>query len=307
MLMTSRTAATDASFSEAKPSFLSETREALAAWFRPRRHAYAWRRGLDRDPWAVLVSEVMLQQTQAARVEPIFETFLASFSRPAVLAAAAPGEVVRAWAGLGYHRRATALHSAARVIVDEHGGRVPSDPATLQRLPGVGPYTAAAVAALAYGSPIAAVDTNVRRIVARVGLGLEPDEIGAGALGAEAQVWLDRRDPGGWNEAMMDLGRERCRPVPRCDGCPLRTWCRFAASDRVGRGSARRQPTFEGSMRQARGLVLAALRAGTASRSFPQLTQRTGIGAVRVSAAVDALLADGLVERTRAGRVRLPR
>lgn len=249
----------------------------------------------------------MLQQTQAARVEPIFETFLARFAVPAALAAAAPEDVLRAWAGLGYHRRAMALRSAARVIVDEHGGRVPSDPAALRRLPGVGPYTAAAVASLAYGSPLAAVDTNIRRIVARVGHGFEPDEIGAGALGAEAQHWLDRRDPGGWNEAMMDLGRERCRPVPRCDGCPLRTWCRFAASDRVGRPSARRQPTFEGSTRQARGLVLAALRTGSASRTLPQLTHRTGIRAVRVSGAVDALLADGLVERTRSGRIRLPR
>ena len=178
--------------SAAKPSLPDEAREALTAWFAPRRLAYSWRRGghrdpWRRDPWAVLVSEVMLQQTQAARVEPLFDAFLTRFPDPASLAGATRGDAVRAWAGLGYHRRALALHAAARAIEDGHDGMVPSDPVALQALPGVGPYTAAAVASLAFGRPIAALDTNVRRIVARVGHGREPDEVGAAALAPEAR------------------------------------------------------------------------------------------------------------------------
>jgi A/G-specific adenine glycosylase len=123
-------------------------RTALLEWYRPRRQAYAWRRGR-RDPYRVLVSEVMLQQTQAARVEPIFEEFLVRFPDVGALAGSSRADVLRAWEGLGYNRRAVALHDAARTIVAEHGGRVPRDPEMLRRLPGVGPYTAAAIAAIA--------------------------------------------------------------------------------------------------------------------------------------------------------------
>jgi A/G-specific adenine glycosylase len=307
--MTSRTVVTErsSSGSAAKRIFPAEAREAVSTWFRPRRHAYAWRRGRVRDPWSVLVSEVMLQQTQVARVEPVFVAFLARFPTPSILAAASRADVLRAWAGLGYNRRAVALHQAARAIVDEHDGRVPSDPEALRRLPGVGPYTSAAVASIAFGAPVAAIDSNVQRIVARVAHGTEPDEVSPGVLAADAGGWVDLRDPRGWNEALMDLGRDRCRPEPRCGACPVRPWCRFAASGRAGRASGRRQAPFEGSARQARGRVLAALRERSTGATLPQLVRTTGIGSDRVAPAAAALVADGLAERTTAGRFQLPR
>ncbi|MDP9301403.1 MAG: A/G-specific adenine glycosylase, partial [Actinomycetota bacterium] len=202
----------------------SPLRRALRAWYRPRREGYPWRRdGI--GPYAVLVSEVMLQQTQAARVASTFDGFLRRFPDVASLAAASRGDVLRAWSGLGYHRRAVALHEAARAIVRSHDGTVPRDLGALQHLPGVGPYTAAAVAAIAFGRPVVAMDVNVRRVTSRVALGREPEDLDDPRIAAAARVLLDRRDPGAWNQAMMDLGREVCRPAPRCEVCPLERWC----------------------------------------------------------------------------------
>jgi endonuclease III len=155
----------------------------------------------------------MLQQTQAARVEPIFAAFMRGFPSVRALAASPRADALRAWAGLGYNRRAVALHRAAQAVVAEHGGRVPVDPVALRSLPGVGPYTAAAVASIAGGQPVAAIDVNVRRIVGRVGFGVEAAP--TGAVDAAAARWLDRDDPGRWNQALMDLGREHCRAQPR--------------------------------------------------------------------------------------------
>ncbi|MGH2637253.1 MAG: A/G-specific adenine glycosylase, partial [Actinomycetota bacterium] len=169
----------------------------MRSWYRPRRSAYPWRGS--RDPYAVLVSEVMLQQTQAARVAPAFERFVSTFPGVRSLAVASRADVLRAWDGLGYNRRAVALSEAARTIERDHGGRVPSDPRVLRSLPGVGPYTADAVASLAFGAPVPALDTNVRRVVARVRLGVEAHQVTGGRLRSEAEDWLDRDDPGGWN------------------------------------------------------------------------------------------------------------
>lgn len=235
----------------------------------------------------------MLQQTQASRVEPIFEAFLVRFPDLATLAAAGRADVVRAWAGLGYNRRAVALHEAARVIVDEHRGRVPRDPAVLRTLPGVGPYTAAAVASIAFGAPVAAPDTNARRIVARLRFGDEPDEVEPGALRAELERWVDPAAPGAWNQALMDLGREVCRPSPRCDVCPLSRWCRFRAAGRKGRPSSRQQSAFEGSRRQARGRIVTLLREGSVRRDG--LAQRLGASEAIMGSALDSLIDDGLV------------
>jgi A/G-specific adenine glycosylase len=148
----------------------------LMEWFEPRRRAYPWRQP-DPDPYAVLVSEVMLQQTQASRVAPSFERFMRSFPTVDALATAPAAEVVRAWAGLGYNRRAVALWEGARTIVSRHGGRIPDHPSMLSELPGVGPYTAAAVASIAYGWPVPALDTNVRRVLARAVFGVEPKSL----------------------------------------------------------------------------------------------------------------------------------
>jgi len=272
----------------------------VLAWFEPRRRAYPWRR--TRDPYRVLVAEVMLQQTQAARVEPAFARFLRAFPSLRALARAPLREVLVAWDGLGYNRRAVALAEAARRIAREHGGRVPRDPTALRSLPGVGPYTAAAVASIAFGLPAATVDTNVRRIVSRVTAGAE--DLGAGRVRELAQAWLDPRDPGAWNQALMDLGRELCRPRPRCEPCPLRTGCRYAAGHRSVVAPRRKDAEpFAGSMRQLRGAVVRALRR-LPSATVDELTRTVGADGERVAEAVRRLSAEGLLERA-GRRVRL--
>lgn len=277
-------------------------RRRLRAWFAPRRRAYPWR-SQGTDAYRVLVSEVMLQQTQAPRVAPIYEAFVGRFPDVASLAGAGRGDVVRAWAGLGYHRRAVALHEAAKAIVERHSGVVPRDRHALRALPGVGPYTASAVASIAYGETVAAVDTNVRRITARYLFGREPDELPTRDVTEAADGWIDGARAGEWNQALMDLGREICRPHPRCTSCPLHG-CRFRAVGRTGRSSARRQAPFEGSSRQARGRVLGFLREGGVATEG-SLASRLDLPSDRVAAAVAGLIADGLAEPTSGGRVRL--
>ena len=274
----------------------SPLRRALRAWYRPRREGYPWRRdGI--GPYAVLVSEVMLQQTQAARVAAAFDGFLRRFPMVSSLAAATPADVLRAWSGLGYHRRAVALHEAARTIVRVHGGEVPGDPEALQHLPGVGPYTASAVAAIAFGRPVVAMDVNVRRVASRVVLGREPQVRDGPQIAAAARVLLDRRDPATWNQAMMDLGREVCRPTPRCEACPLQPWCRFRGAGRPGRSPiAPKQSPFEGSNRQVRGRIVAVLRERP-SAGIAGLARATGIDADRIEVAAAGLVHDGIVER----------
>jgi A/G-specific adenine glycosylase len=242
----------------------------------------------------VLVSEVMLQQTQASRVVPAFEAFMTRFPDVCVLASASLADVLRSWGRLGYPRRAVALHRAAGQIVEQHDGVVPRDPKALRTLAGVGEYTSAAVASLAHGAPIAVVDTNVRRVWARVDRGVEPDEAPRRELQLAADAWLDRRRPEAWNQALMDLGREVCRPAPRCSECPLQPWCAFAAAGRTGRPSARRAPKYEGSLRQVRGAVTAELRARS-PRTVGTIVRATGHPASRIAEAVRGLHEDGVV------------
>ncbi|GIU99907.1 MAG: adenine glycosylase [Actinomycetota bacterium] len=268
-------------------------RAAVLAWFEPRRRAYPWRRA--RDPYRVLVSEIMLQQTQAARVAEAYPRFLRRFPSVRALAAASRRDVLVAWDGLGYNRRAVALAEAARAIVREHGGRIPRDPVALRTLPGVGPYTAAAVASIAFGVPVAAVDTNVRRVISRAAGGVE--DLGDARVRELAQVWLDPGDPGGWNQALMDLGREVCRPAPRCDACPLRTGCRWVGvqADPPSRPSRRTEP-FAGSMRQVRGAVVRALRTRP-SATVAELAAALREPEERVREAVRRLVVEGILER----------
>jgi len=270
---------------------------ALLEWFEPRRHAYPWRG--ERDPYRVLVSEVMLQQTQASRVARHYAPFLRRFPSVDALASAPRSEVIRAWAGLGYNRRAVALSEAARAIVRDHGGRVPADPERLRQLPGVGPYTAAAVASLAFGAPVPALDTNVRRVVARSRLGLEPGEARPGDMREAARSWIDRRDPGVWGQALMDLGREICRTVPRCRSCPLARACRSRQSGRVPvERRPRRRPgvrAFAGSSRQIRGRIVALLREDGRA-TVGRIATRLDLSPDRVAEAVATLWADGLID-----------
>jgi A/G-specific adenine glycosylase len=285
-------------------------RPALARWYRSRRDAYPWRR--DPTSYGVLVSEVMLQQTQAARVVPAFDRFLREFPTLRALAEAPRSAVLRAWSGLGYNRRAVRLHQAAREIVSRHGGRVPADPHELERLPGVGPYTASAVAALAHGVPVAAVDVNVARVVARAVLGSEPQAQMRRAVAEAADGALDRRRPGLWNQAVMDLGREVCRPRPRCQACPLRPACAYAAREVVdGEGGPAPAPRrgvpgrYEGSSRQLRGgIVRAAVVRGEVTLAV--LAAESGRSVDQVAATARILETEGLVALDRLARDRSP-
>jgi A/G-specific adenine glycosylase len=300
------------------PSLPPETRAAILAWYAQVGRPLAFRRTT--DPYAVLVSESMAQQTQAARAAAYWERFLERFPTVEALAAAAPAEVLRAWAGLGYDRRALALWRAAQVITAEHGGRVPSDVAALQALPGVGPYTARAVAALAYGVPVGAVDVNVRRVLGRVVAG-SPEALSTRTLQAVADAAVPVDAPGTWTHALMDLGATVCKPrTPRCDGCPARPWCRFAA----GEGSAPAEPAppagstpvrppavpFPATNRWLRGRILDRLRAAD-DDAWVTLDGPIGEhGPERVLAAARAMARDGVLEFDPAGgppwRARLP-
>ena len=286
-----------------------ELRRSLASWYRPRRRAYPWRG--ETDPYRILVSEVMLQQTQAARVVPAYERFVQQFPSVETLAGARRGDVLRAWDGLGYNRRAVALSEAARRIVADQGGTIPSRTEDLRRLPGVGAYTAAAVAALAFGARIPAVDTNVRRVVARAVVGREPDDVASVELDGAARAFLGRADPATWNQAMMDLGRGVCRSLPDCGACPLSGGCRFLVAGRRPRRRRSRQGAFEGSSRQVRGTVVHHLR-GQASATIAALSSTTGVAPDRIARAVAELHRDGVVDAGPAalrgrpgGRVRL--
>jgi len=225
-------------------------RPVLAAWYGEHgRHQLPWRR--TRDRWAVLVSEVMLHQTQAPRVEAAYAAFLVEFPTPAAMAAASAGDVNRAWGRLGYPRRARRLWDAARRIVAEGW------PEDLETLPGIGRYTAAAVAAQVHDADVPAVEVNVRRVVERVaGRGLTVRE-------AEAEMVRVARPLRGRDRllALMDVGALVCKPLaPRCPACPLQRRC----ATRGPLPSEERTPTspYEGSFRQRRGEVLARLRAG---------------------------------------------
>ena len=238
---------------------------ALLAWGVPRLRDLPWRH--TRDPWAVLVSEVMLQQTQVARVIPKWHAFMDAFPTPAACAAAGVGDVVTAWAGLGYNRRAVNLHRAATEVVARHGGSLPDDLDALLKLPGIGPYTARAVLVFAFEHDIGLVDTNAGRFVARAlaGRGLTPKE---------AQAVADAAVPaaGGWawGQAVFDLGAKVCvKRAPRCDACPIRracAWARagFPAPDPIegSAGISAPQSRFDGSDRQGRGRLVDALRRG---------------------------------------------
>jgi len=271
----------------------------LLAWYGPRRSRYPWRRARP-DPYLVLVSEFMLQQTQAARVVPAFRSFVARFPTVRVLARASRRDILHAWSGLGYNQRAVRLGEAARRIVAEHGGRVPRDPAALAALPGIGPYTAAAVASIAFGVPVPAVDTNMRRVVARAVMGIDGNDAPPREVSLAASAWMGGTKPGAWNQAVMDLGREVCRTVPRCSSCPLQGECAFRRRGLAGRRPPRpdrsRSPAapYEGSARQLRGAIVRIL-IGQPVATIRSLSLATGRPASQVADTVGALFANGLV------------
>ncbi len=209
--------------------------QALLDWYSRQGRALPWRRARP-DPYAVWVSEVMLQQTRVDTVTRYFTRWMARFPTVHALAQADEQEVLRLWEGLGYYRRARQLLAAAREVVARYGGRVPDDPAELQRLPGIGPYTAAAIASIAYGHDALALDGNLRRVLARF-FGLDtPVDTPAGQRELESRahgLWPAGR-AGDFNQALMDLGALICTPrAPKCSACPLRPWCRAYAQGRA--------------------------------------------------------------------------
>lgn len=198
----------------------------LLAWFDARQRDLPWRRRS--DPWAIWVSEVMLQQTRVEAVRLPFERFLARFPTPAAFAAATDDELLVAWQGLGYYRRARLLREGARAVVRDHGGVVPASLEQLADLPGIGDYTGGAVASIAFGMPVVAIDGNVQRVIARH-RGIRGDIARAPARGAVRRVvsaWLDLARPGDFNQALMELGALVCTPAaPRCEACPVAADC----------------------------------------------------------------------------------
>jgi A/G-specific adenine glycosylase len=208
-------------------------RRALLGWFRRRARELPWRR--TRDPYRVWLSEIMLQQTRVATVVPYYRGFVRAFPTVRALAAAPLERVLKQWEGLGYYARARALHAAAQRIIRARGGRLPASAQEWAELPGVGRYTAAAIASITRGEPVAALDGNAKRVLARLAA-LEScidEPRAAEPLWNLAQELLDRSSPGDFNQALMELGATVCRPKgPDCTVCPLAAWCRARATGR---------------------------------------------------------------------------
>ncbi len=278
--------------------------ETLLTWWAEHGRDLPWRRS--RDPWAVLVSELMLQQTQVARVEERYARFLQRFPTPAACAAAALSDVVDEWAGLGYNRRAVYLHRTAKRCMDEHGGRLPDDLEALLALPGIGPYTARAVLVFAHERDIGLVDTNAGRFVARAVAGepLKP---------AAAQRLADATVPEGWGwtwgQAVFDLGASICRKrAPRCDVCPIRAHCTWAAAgfpdpDPIegSAGISAAQSRFDGSDRQGRGRLVDAMRSGPVLEADLAATMGWPTDPDRAARVAASLVHDGLAVRSPVG------
>lgn len=238
--------------------------DVLNEWYADHARDLPWRKP-SASPWGILVSEVMLQQTPVARVEPVWRTWLQRWPTPADLAAEPSGEAIRAWGRLGYPRRALRLHACATVITRQHDGEVPSAVADLGTLPGVGIYTAAAVAAFAFGQRTAVVDTNVRRVLARalMGQALPPSSLTATETALAWRALPEDRDVSvRWNVAVMELGALICTArSPACPGCPVRERCAWvAAGSPAYEGPRRRAQAWSGTDRQCRGRLLQVLR-----------------------------------------------
>ena len=281
---------------------------ALTLWYGQNARDLPWR-SPERTPWGVYVSEIMLQQTPVRRVLPVWHSWMERWPSPSHLAEAGAGEAIRAWGRLGYPRRALRLHAAASIMNARHAGTVPGRYDALRALPGVGDYTAAAVAAFAFGERRAVLDTNVRRVLARALAGrTAPSGAPSAAERALAESMLPDDGPSAatWSVAVMELGAVVCTArSPKCQACPLAGACSWRRAGFPNAGApARPSQRWEGTDRQARGRLLAELRAssGPVGRSrldqlWPDATQR--------ERAVAGLLADGLIERTPAG-YRLP-
>jgi A/G-specific adenine glycosylase len=274
---------------------------ALLAWFDRAGRPLPWR-GADVGAWEILLCEVMSQQTPVSRVEPVWREWLERWPGPAELAAAPAAEVIRMWGKLGYPRRALRLKECALAVVDRHGGRVPTDVDDLLALPGVGDYTARAVACFAHGQRVPVVDTNVRRVVARaVGGSAEagPPSTRRDLSAVDALLPEDRDRAVAFSVALMELGALVCTARgPRCEDCPLASSCAWVAAGKPAwDGPRRRAQTFAGTDRQVRGLLLDVLRDGDGAADRVRL-DAVWPDAVQRERALDSLVADGLMVRS---------
>jgi A/G-specific adenine glycosylase len=288
----------------------AELESTIIGWYAASARDLPWRQP-GTDPWAVLVSEFMLQQTPVNRVLPAYAAWLARWPDAPALAEASPGDAVRQWGRLGYPRRALRLHACAELITARHGGKVPDSVAELRALPGVGAYTASAVAGFAFGQRYPVLDTNVRRVLARLCTGSEPEGRSAASVAeiALAESLLppqDDRRAATWSVALMELGALVCTAArPACDRCPVSAACSWRQRGRPAATNRRKPQRYEGSDRQCRGALLAVLRNASdpvresdLGSDWPDRAQRDRVLA--------ALLADGLAQKCGDGLIGLP-
>jgi A/G-specific adenine glycosylase len=286
---------------------MSRQAEELLDWYRHARRDLPWRApGV--TAWQILVSEFMLQQTPVARVEPIWLDWIARWPTPSATAAASPADILRAWGKLGYPRRAKRLHECATVIADEHHDVVPDDVDTLLSLPGVGAYTARAIACFAYQKRVPVVDTNVRRVVARVVLGLADAGSPSAVRDLERVTALlpENDSAPTFSAALMELGAVVCTArAPRCGVCPISSCAWRSSGYPAATGPARPTQRYAGTDRQVRGKLLDVLRAASAPVERAQLDVVWLTDTAQRDRALGSLLIDGLVEQTSDGRYAL--
>ncbi|GAB3273027.1 HhH-GPD family protein [Kineosporia babensis] len=284
----------------------------IIAWYEANQRDLPWR-----EPgcpaWHILISEIMLQQTPVVRVLPIWREWVERWPTPADLAQASPADIIRAWGRLGYPRRALRLHAAAQAIVEKHNGEVPSDHAELLALPGIGSYTAAAVASFAFGQRHAVLDTNVRRVFARTVTGIEypPTAVTAAETKLATELLPEQRAHV-WAVAVMELGALVCTArSPKCAECPVSQQCAWRlAGSPPHTGPARKGQAWAGTDRQIRGALMAALRSSKEPLSHPQLVIEVPDSALRDpnqrSRCLSGLIEDGLVEPLPGDHYQLP-
>lgn len=298
----------------AKPSVSPEidtvaTNRQILQWYRDKQRDLAWRKP-GTTPWGVLVSETMLQQTPVARVEPEWIAWMARWPEPADLAKAPAAEVIRAWGRMGYPRRALRLHESAKMIVERFDGEVPTTYEELRELPGVGDYTASAVLAFAYGRRAVVLDTNVRRVFAR--LQGEPDAKSSAPTAVErefGQALLPRQSARAatWSVAVMELGSLVCTArSPQCEVCPVAQHCGwFAKGEPLPAGPSRKPQKYEGSDRQVRGLIMHELR--DSQKPVPLSKLKTlWRDENQLTRCLASLIEDDLVEQSGKQKYRLP-
>ncbi len=285
--------------------------EPVLTWYAHNARDLPWR-GPGATPWGVLVSEFMLQQTPVARVLPEYLRWMARWPTPAALAAEPPGEAIRQWGRLGYPRRALRLHETAVIVTARHGGTVPADLDALLALPGVGSYTAAAVASFAFGQRHAVLDTNVRRVLARLVAGQPMPALATSVAErrlAESLLPAEPAVAARWAVAVMELGALVCTAAsPRCPACPVARDCAWLAAGRPAEApeaARRRTQKYDGTDRQCRGRLLAVLRAGGEPVSRAEFDAAWADPA-QLDRALDGLIADGLVDPLPDGRFALP-